>query len=589
MNYTDMKKVCKTYNSGFNEIEQHIMDWGRNNKGLQKNIKALMSLNTNARYPAGYGGMSTGNYLLSLILTDPKAIRKLSGMHDAVLSASAKQILSFWGENPGFWCYFSIKERLEDDFLTIVDLITGLEHLLYSPGICDMQKKDKSRDMHYLCMLLGNEECLQTVGILRFNSLSVSDFQFYCGLFESEGSLVDTINKHYREFFLLDEISTLPIVMHRNTLVLYTWQEFTLEAFDIALLGGEWTIKEKGSQTSYFLQEPDASMMDVPYGELLESDFPAMSFTLYRDTKTGSMAISTTALASYSIIAALVQRSYPALIVPKKPKVAISMALYSLLDRMDLDLPWSKFKAIMDVEKEPKAKGSESEEMTQINKLLQEYMKAQNTGKPFDAGAYSKKSGMDLDMVEDILESLQKTYAKNMPTYEVSDEDKHYELSSWPVPPPTTRRLFSDSLVHSDIFEFDEGPTTLAAFEALTGGPYKDDIYARGLLEFIEILFVEAFDDYRFVCMLENTFFWILFYKGRTWLPVRSYAIEMLKLFPYPITQAYPDAEDFIEAFSTFTKKILATRGICSLSARPKAAEVKKGTYAIKGSGAFSS
>ena len=68
---------------------------------------------------------------------------------------------------------------------------------------------------------------------------------------------------------------------------------------------------------------------------------------------------------------------------------------------------------------------------------------------------------------------------------------------------------------------------------------------------------------------------------------MRSYAIEMLKLFPYPITQAYPDAEEFIEVFSQLTKKILCTRGICSLTARPKAAEVTTGLFAIKGSGAF--
>ncbi|HKM05819.1 MAG TPA: hypothetical protein VJ869_02415, partial [Sphaerochaeta sp.] len=116
---------------------------------------------------------------------------------------------------------------------------------------------------------------------------------------------------------------------------------------------------------------------------------------------------------------------------------------------------------------------------------------------------------------------------------------------------------------------------------------YKDEIFKKGLLEFIEHLFIEYFDDYRFVCMLENTFFWILFHKGREWLPVRSYAIEIAKLFPYPIKQAYSDVEEFIEDFSLFTRKTLCTRGICSLETRPKASELKTGLYAIKGSDAF--
>ncbi|MDY0289171.1 MAG: hypothetical protein RBR15_10140 [Sphaerochaeta sp.] len=51
--------------------------------------------------------------------------------------------------------------------------------------------------------------------------------------------------------------------------------------------------------------------------------------------------------------------------------------------------------------------------------------------------------------------------------------------------------------------------------------------------------------------------------------------------------QGYPDAKAFIEAISQFTRKILCTRGICSLKARPKAGEAETGLYLIKGSDAF--
>lgn len=585
MNHTDMKKICKTFNSGFDEIEKHVMEWGRNNKALQKDIRTIMSLNTNPRYPKGYGGMSTGNYLLALFLTDPEAMQKLSKKQDIPLTAKGKQVLSHWIELPAFWCYFSIKEQMEDDFMTITDLLSGEEHLLYSPGISSMQKKQDTRVKHYLCLMLGNGECLQTVGILRYNSLSISDFRFYCDLFETEMPLGTIINKHYTKFFSLDEISTLPIVMHKENEVVFAWQEFSLEDFDITRLGGQWLTNHKGEQTSYALQSPDKSMMDVPYGDLLETDFPSTTFSLYRNTKTGSMAINTTALTSYTIIASLLQRAYPSLELPRVPEVAISMVLASLLARMDLDLPWSKFKALMDYEE--KTEKPESDDMANMNTLLGEYMVAQNSGKPFDAKAYSKKSGMNLEIVESVLEALQKTYSKNMPSYEVAKKDMQYELSGWPVPPPTKRRVFSDSLVDSELFGFDEGPNTLSAFDALSGGLYKDEIFKKGLLEFIEHLFIEYFDDYRFVCMLENTFFWILFHKGREWLPVRSYAIEIAKLFPYPIKQAYSDVEEFIEDFSLFTRKILTTRGVCSLETRPKASEIKTGLYAIKGSDAF--
>ena len=581
----EIRELCRTFSKGYDEAEELIMDWGRNNKDLKKSIREIMALDNNARYPQGYGGMSAGNFLISLILTDPTAIKKLSAKHAPVLTGMAKQVLSFWQEKPAFWCYFLVKEKLEDDFLTIFDLLSGEEHLLYSKGISDMQKSSESRGKHYLCLMLDNGGCLQTAGILRYNSLPVSDFLFYCALFGPEASLNDIINGHYSKFFLLDEISTLPTVMHRGNQVLYTWQPFTLNSFDLADLGGEWTVEEEGNLLSYSLEEPDETMKEVPNGELLFTDFPATSFTLYRDTSTGAMAINTTALASYTIIASLLRRAYPELVLAKEPEVAISMALFTLLSRMDVDLPWSTFKTFMKLEEN--TKGPQDPEMEKMNKLLQAYMQAQNSGKSFDAKAFSKQSGLALDIVESIIESLQNTFAKNIPSYEVTPDDKVFELTGWPVPPPVTKRLFSDSITKTAIFKFDEGPNTLATFEALTGGLYKQEIFADGLLDFIEKMFIEAFDNYDFVCMLENSFFWILFYKGRSWLPVRSYAIEMLKLFPHPLISAYPEPEAFIEAFSGFTRKILCTRGICSLKTRPKAVEIRRGTYAIKGSDAF--
>jgi len=136
------------------------------------------------------------------------------------------------------------------------------------------------------------------------------------------------------------------------------------------------------------------------------------------------------------------------------------------------------------------------------------------------------------------------------------------------------------------MFEVFEDSATMAQFTILTGGAFSEVITKGGLISFVEGMFDDNFDeDIAFILM--NAFFWILYYNGNTWLPVRSYAIEMLSLFPKAILKQYPRAEDFIEAFSRFTKRILASRGICSLKARPTAEEVKKGTYTIKATDAF--
>jgi hypothetical protein len=68
---------------------------------------------------------------------------------------------------------------------------------------------------------------------------------------------------------------------------------------------------------------------------------------------------------------------------------------------------------------------------------------------------------------------------------------------------------------------------------------------------------------------------------------VRSYAIELVKWIPGIILREYVEYEDFIQDFSRFTKRLLCTRGICSLAKRPTPEEIKKGTYTIQATGAF--
>lgn len=170
--------------------------------------------------------------------------------------------------------------------------------------------------------------------------------------------------------------------------------------------------------------------------------------------------------------------------------------------------------------------------------------------------------------------------------FEVPPEDMRFALEGYPIPLPILRFHFDTDLHASSMFTVFTDEETQDQFTMITGGAFADEILQYGHIGFVETMFSDNFDDdIAFIVM--NAFFWVLHFKGDTWLPVRSYAIEMLKLFPKAILEQYPIPEDFIEAFSRFTKKILSSRGICSLKARPAPDEVKKGLYPIKATGAF--
>ena len=71
------------------------MEWGREKASLRKPLKKILSFSGEGKYLADYGSQSAANYLISLVLTNPKTIKWMHTNNDAYLTSSAKQVLSF--------------------------------------------------------------------------------------------------------------------------------------------------------------------------------------------------------------------------------------------------------------------------------------------------------------------------------------------------------------------------------------------------------------------------------------------------------------------------------------------------------------
>ncbi len=623
---------CKATEEGFVEIGQLIHEWAKDNRSFKKTLKSILAQGEGGSHPPELSDGSALTYLLSHILTDGKALKRLLKKYEARLSSDLKQALSSLIEHPAFWSFFSVVETHNDDFFTIADLLTEEAHLLYSPRLTSLLADPHIKGKHFLSLVYSNGECLHTAGVLRFNSLSVSDLHFYTALFDDIGdnpldeiTLRTIINEHYIEFFGLDVISVLARQYDRKDQeILRIWQPFTLEDFDIAELGGEWESVQVEDQVKYNFLEPDEGMRSLPKGKLLFSDDYVMDAQVIRDTGTGEMWLTTWTDNSYQFFSRLLSRSYPDLKLPRIPSYTISFPLAMLLQNMEKEVPWSPFKEVIlaltdtmiedlfgdeDEDEEevlweleeneayqalPATKPGEhinngsivDEWMAEFakedeikNMLETEYLQSRNNGTPFDQEEFCLRTGaLPADVAKFVLE---RDY------YTVPSVDKEFELEGLPLPQRSSLWSFSQSLEESELFELDEGPNTLDAFNALTGGKYKDDYFSAGLLGFIESAFIEFFPGETFGYYVANSFFWILFHKGKDWLPIRSYAIEMLKMMPGIILQKYDDPEAFIAELSLFTKKYLPTRGICSLQTMPLPEEVTKGTFLIKGSDAF--
>ena len=397
-----------------------------------------------------------------------------------------------------------------------------------------------------------------------------------------------------------------------------------MEEFDISKLGGEWETVEIGEHIKYNLLEPDEGMKSLPNGKLLFSGDAVMEGQLVRDRGTGEMWLTTWTDKAYLFFSRLLSRSYPNLKLPKKPAFAVSFPLSVLLMDMKIELPWSPFKEIIlaltdtmiedlygdeDEDEEDVLWQLEEAEAYQMlpetrtvpyindgsvvgtwmaefakedeirSKLQTEYTQSREGGIPFDQEEFCLRTGA---LPEDVARFvLEHDY------YTVPFVDKEFELDGLPLSQRSSLWSFSQGLEESRLFELDEGPNTLDAFNDLTGGKYKDDYFSVGLLGFIEGAFIEFFPGENFGYYVANSFFWILFHKGKEWLPIRSYAIEMLKMMPGIILQKYDEPEAFIADVSLFTHKQLPSKGICTLKASDEDHDVTSGKYLIKGSDAF--
>ncbi len=352
--YNQLESLCAIFDQGFDDIQGFIHDWGTSNIPVRNTMEAIITsggqrdtIITDVELNIGY------LYMLSEFFQDPKAIGQVLTQHKAELTPEGDHVLSFWQENPGFWCYFSVKEELEDDFYLIEDHMTGEEHILYSKGVGVLLEEAGSQFLHFVCLMLSNGGCLQTIGLIKYNHLPVTDFKYYCSLFKPQVGLKDIISKHYRQFWKLDDIAHMPRIKHKVYDLGYAWQPFSLPSFDIAKLGGKWITWKHDSLEKSFISQTDPSMDSLPNRRLFEIAAPAMSGSIVRDPKTGEMGLATNAEVAYPFYAAMLNRAYPELKLPEKPSVFISAALRSLARDSDLPFPWKKFDKILEYREEP--------------------------------------------------------------------------------------------------------------------------------------------------------------------------------------------------------------------------------------------
>ncbi|MBI9096474.1 MAG: hypothetical protein JEY71_16550 [Sphaerochaeta sp.] len=366
-NNTELKQHSKTFYQAYEKLETYILVWSQQSKPLMREVKTQLLLEEDGEYLEGYFNYSASALVLQRVLTDVKMLKRIQRTQEKFMVRREKEILSLLIEKPAFWCFFTIKEVLDDEFILIEDLFRGNTHLMYAPTLILRKKIQGLQQANFLSLMIQDGECILNIALLRVYFLNSSDMLFYCSLFagiglegirftgigfDTETTLGDVINDHYNDFFTLDKVDAAITVMRGKHEQRHTWQPFSLEKFDIHRLGGTWTATHVGNQTRYDLVEMDEEMIKLPHARLWYFDLDLMDGLMVRDHNSGEMGLMNNSEISYSIFAATLQRAYPELVLPQQPEISIPVTLYFNIFNLDLTTPWEKFNEVRTYGKE---------------------------------------------------------------------------------------------------------------------------------------------------------------------------------------------------------------------------------------------
>ena len=579
--------ACQDFHLAFKEIDSLIMQWGAQRSSLKKTLRTLLDLDKTGNFPESYGSSMAGNYLLGLILTNPVTSAKLLREQEHMLSLRSANVLKYWVEHPAYWAYFKVVEFDDHDFMQIVDLSSGELHLLHSPAIVKSEKQHETQGKNRLCLLLPNEGCMQTAGIIHFYGLVSKDMDFYCSLIDKQsfeiGGLSAVINANFPKFFKLDHMSTIPSIYHKDEPMRLHWKLTEAPAFTIESLPGTWKTDNKANLSAFTLTDADDQLRSLTQFATLWDDLPFSSpqIICYHDSK--EIALYTHGQRAYEALAHIIGAVYPSLAQKiETPDYDIDALLEVFLEKEGYRLPWSGLTSLLE---QPK-KESQDPYADAVNRVLDQYIKSRNSGKQFDLASVAQKEGLDPQELESLIATVEERFRSVMNTFEVPEEDRAYELTGWPVPPPSKRMGFSEGLEESGLFEIDDSFSTEEAFHILTNDAFFDTIEEKGLIMFFEDLFIEKYGHMRGLTIM-NTFFYILCFKGNEWVPIRSYALELLKLFSSSVLAPDQECDAFIRQFSRFVVRTLCSHGMCWLSSIPSKEDLNSGKVLIKATDAL--
>lgn len=393
MDYSSLVKKCNKL-SGFSEpILTDIMYYAAERDKLSMRFDLLAKRNKQV-----FGRLDTGNqsmfktqYIIHELLKNKGLIHKyLNHSRIKALPREEYEFLRAQAANPWRFTYWFVRNNPFPDFYEAVDIFTGEEFLLYSPGAS--RTLQEMNVVTFGGLISSNGDCYQTYGpLMGFRSFQADDIFFYAGelnpSIETIDDLTDLISKELFYFLLLSVYSGVPQLQHQGYEILYVISLADAKAFEMEAWKEAFRVEYAGEVFKMSLKKLEG--------------FPHFACVYYDEQKEEITLSAMTDFGYDSLVCELKSMGIEASVEPDiRLHLSMKSAIQEITGRDPELIPFESNFSQVPAEK------VNSPELDALNVFLAELMPAINSRAKIDLEELIHRTGADPDAAKTIYKDL---------------------------------------------------------------------------------------------------------------------------------------------------------------------------------------
>lgn len=239
MDYPSLIEKCNLISDFSEPILNNIMYYAAERDKLSQRFDQLAK-----RHKKNFGRLDPANqalfktqYIIHELFKNKGLIHKY--LNHSQIKALPKEGFDYLQEqalNSWRYTYWFVKNNPSPDFFEAVDIYTGEEFLLYSPGAS--RTLLEMNVVTFGGLISSNGDCYQAYGpLMGFASFEADDIFFYAGELDPSVETIEElrglIEKDLLSFLLLSVYSAIPMVQHQGHEILYVISTMDANTFEM--------------------------------------------------------------------------------------------------------------------------------------------------------------------------------------------------------------------------------------------------------------------------------------------------------------------------------------------------------------------